>query len=124
MKKKIEEMSVQHQFAWNVLTTLEDGQRILGVDLQQRAAVRDMRTVYQIIKELRHNGYLVGGDKGGEKGYYEIRDEEDLERTLRGLREPAFDMLNTAKKMEQAFLEKRYGNLLNQEEVENNEERE
>lgn len=105
MKKKIdiEEMSAQHQFTWNVLTTLDDGQRILGADLQQRAGVKDIRTMFQIIKDLRHNGYLVGGDKSGEKGYYEVRDKRDFERTIRGLEVPALDLLNTAELMKQYF---------------------
>lgn len=121
MKKKIDiqYMSAQHQFTWNVLTTLEDGERILGNDLQQRAGVKDPRNMFQIIKDLRHNGYLVGGDKSGEKGYYEVRNERDLERTLHGLRGPAFDLLNTAKLMEEHFLNKAFGDVV--EEASNNE---
>lgn len=106
MEKKIniENMSAQHQFTWNVLTMLEEGERILGTDLQKRVGVKDIRSVFQIIKHLRHNGYLVGADKNETKGYYQIRSEKDLENTLHALRSPAFDLLNTAKLMEKHFI--------------------
>ena len=110
MKKrnKIEEMTAQHQFVWNTLTMLEDGERILGADLRQRSGVSDARTLFSIINELRLNGYLVGGDKSGERGYYEIRTANDMARTLHSLRKPALDLLNTASIMEKHF-EERFG---------------
>lgn len=99
----IEKMSAQHQFVWNTLTLLEDGERILGPDLQSRAGIRERRGLYQIIKELRVNGYLVGSSKNGKAGYYQVRDQQDLDETLHVLRSAALDTLATADAMEASF---------------------
>lgn len=110
MKKRIDisQMSAQHQFVWNTLTMLEDDQRILGVDLRQRAGGLTDRKLYYIIEDLRHNGYLVGGEKSGEKGYYEVRTAYDMARTLHNMRKPALASLNTANIMEH-YYNKRFG---------------
>lgn len=101
---KIEELTTQHQFVWNTLQLLEEGERILGPDLQARAAIRDRRTFYHIINDLRKYGFLVGSSKSsGSGGYFEIRDEQDLNKTLSDLRNPALSLLSTAKQIEQTF---------------------
>lgn len=101
---KINELSQQHQFVWNTLQLLEDGERILGPDLQARAAIPDRRTLYHIINDLRKYGYLVGSSKtSGSGGYFEIRDEQDLNKTLNDLRNSAFSLLSTAKTVELSF---------------------
>lgn len=101
---KIQELSEQHQFVWNTLQLMEDGERILGVDLQARAGITDRRTLYHIINDLRKHGYLVGSSKtAGSGGYYEIRDEQDLQKTLHDLRSSAESLESTAKRIELEF---------------------
>lgn len=110
---RIEEMSHHHQFVWTVLQGLEDNQRIIGPDLMDRTGVDDRRHLYQVIKDLRNNGYLIGSSKSpGSNGYFEIRDEIDLRRTLSSLRDTAVSLLDTAESIERAF----YGNLLSEDE--------
>lgn len=107
---KIEGLSVHHQFVWSTLQLLEDGERIIGADLQARTGIQDKRMLYQVINDLRRNGFLVGSSKKPEKsGYFEIRDEQDLNNTLSSLRDAAFNQLATAKRIELAFYTKQYG---------------
>ncbi|WP_391123482.1 hypothetical protein [Psychrobacillus sp. L3] len=109
---KVEQMTQQHQFVWNTLQLLEDGERIIGVDLQARAGIQDRRILYQIIKDLRQHNYLVGSSKtAGSGGYYVIKDEQDLNKTLSDLRNSAFSLLSTAKQIEMTFYKKHYGEL-------------
>lgn len=101
---KIEEMSKHHAFVWNTLQLLEDGQRIIGADLQERAGIEERRTLYKVINDLRKYGYLVGSSKTAERGgYFEIRDEADLKRTLNDLRSSAYSLLETAERIESAY---------------------
>lgn len=101
---KITELTTQHQFVWQTLELLEDGERILGPNLQARAAIPDRRTLYHIINDLRRYGFLVGSSKSsGSGGYFEIRDEQDLNKTLSDLRNSAFSLLSTAKRIELTF---------------------
>lgn len=109
---KVEEMSKYHRFVWNILTLLEDGERIIGTDLQERAGIEDRRTLYKIINDLRRHGYLVGSSKTATVGgYYEIRDDVDLNRTLNDLRNAAYSLLKTAKKIELSYYNQRQGEL-------------
>lgn len=109
---EIEELSNYHQRVWGALQELEIGERITGADLQVRTGIQDKRTLYRIINELRKNGFLVGASKGSKKsGYFLIEDEDDLNRTLKSLRNAAFNQLTTAKKIELAFYKKQYGEL-------------
>ena len=101
----IEDMSVQHQFVWNTLTMLDDGERILGTQLRQRAGVKSERKLYYIVEDLRINGYLVGGDKNGKKGYYQVRDIEDLRRTTGSIDAAAYASLKISKLMKAHFEE-------------------
>lgn len=101
---KIEELSKHHQFVWTTLQLLEDGERIIGAELQARTGIQDKRILYQVINDLRRNDFLVGSSKNPDKsGYFEIRDEEDLNKTLSSLRDAAFNQLATAKRIELAF---------------------
>lgn len=109
---KVEAMSKYHQFVWTVLTGLQEGERIIGADLQARAGIEDRRFLYQVVNDLRNNDYLLGSSKTSVNGgYFEIRDENDLNRTLNDLRNSAYSLLETAKRMELNF----YKNELNEE---------
>lgn len=73
--------SMYHEFVWNTLTTLDDGERILGESLMVRAGIKDRRFLYQVIRDLRKNGLLIGSSKHREdRGYFEIRDEYNFHR--------------------------------------------
>ena len=109
---KIEEMSKHHQFVWTVLQTMEDEERIIGPALMERTGVKDRRGLYQIINGLRQQGYLIGSSKHpDDRGYFEIRDEIDLRRTLASLRDAAISLLDTAEAIERTFNEQKYGRL-------------
>lgn len=106
---KIEEMSHHHQFVWNVLQGLEVGERIIGPDLMSRSGIRERRQLYQIIKDLRNHGFLIGSSKQpGSNGYFEIKDQIDLRRTLSSLRDAAISLLDTAESIERTFNEQRF----------------
>lgn len=116
---KIEEMATPHQFVWTVLQTMEDGERIIGPSLMERTGIKDRRSLYQIINGLRQQGYLIGSSKHpDDRGYYEIRDEIDLRRTLASLRDAAVSLLDTAEAIERTFNEQKYGSLHQQEDEE------
>lgn len=101
---KMEQLSKHHQFVWNTLQLLDDGERIIGADLQERAGIEERRTLYKVINDLRKYGYLVGSSKTAERGgYFEIRDETDLNRTLNDLRDAAYSLLATAKRIESVY---------------------
>lgn len=104
---RIEEKSAHHGFVWTVLQGLEDGERIMGTSLMERTAIKERRVLYQVIKDLREQGCLVGSSKhSSDRGYYEIRDENDLDRTLSTLRSSAQAMLDTAAMIERTFFER------------------
>jgi len=110
---EIEKLSTKHQAVWTSLTLLEDGQRMLGVTLMEHTGILERRNLYQVIHGLREHGYLIGSGKHlSDRGYYQIRSVEDLERTLNGLRDTAYDLLKTAKTIEISFYKNEYGNLL------------
>lgn len=112
MKKKIEELPSPHQFVWNVLTLLEDGERIRGVDLMERAGIDDRRQFYHVISDLRTEGFLVGSSKLSENGgYFEIRDRRDLERTANDMLKTAQALLKTKRHLEERFYESLYDKL-------------
>lgn len=79
MKK--DQLTSYHEFVWHTLTSLEDGEKILGESLMAHAGIKDRRHFYQVINDLRKIGMLVGSSKHQDtKGYYEIRDINDFER--------------------------------------------
>lgn len=107
-KTKIEDLPSPHQFVWTTLTLLEDGERILGVDLMERSGIDDRRQFYHVISELRAEGFLVGSSKSAENGgYFEIRDRIDLERTTNDILKAAKALLKTKQHLEERF----YANL-------------
>lgn len=103
-KTKVEDLPSPHQFVWNTLTLLEDGERIRGVDLMARTAIDDRRQLYYVINDLRSHGFLVGSSKSGDNGgYFEIRDRRDLDRTTTDLRKAAAALFKTAQQLEEEF---------------------
>ena len=103
----IEDFPRAHISVWTTLELLDDGQRIIGADLLNRSPIKDRRSLYHVIKELRQNGFLVGSSKHAQnRGYYEIRDEQDLYQTVYDLRKSANSLLETAKQIELSFYEK------------------
>lgn len=109
---KIHKLSEEHQRVWDVLQSLEDGERIKGKDLGIRANIKSERQVKRVIEVLRNNEFLVGGSKHGVMGYFEIRDEDDLHNTLRFIRGAAYSLLKTADKIEKSYFRQKYGELL------------
>lgn len=119
MKKKIEDFPSPHQFVWNTLTLLEDGERILGVDLMERSSIDDRRQFYHVISELRTEGFLVGSSKSADNGgYFEIRDRRDLERTTNDLLKAAKALLKTKQHLEERFYENLYTQMAIDDEME------
>ncbi len=101
---KINELSTYHQFVWTTLQSLEDGERIIGADLMVHAAVKDRRLLYDIIRDLRTAGYLVGSSRHKEdRGYYEVRCLRDLLRTTETLEEQALSMIDLSESMKDTF---------------------
>lgn len=96
-------LTKHHDFVWTCLEALEVGERIKGPDLMDRAAIPDRRLLYQIVKDLRKNGFLVGAIKDASGGYFAIKDEQDLNRSTRSLRATGNDLLQTAREMEMTF---------------------
>lgn len=99
-------LTQHHAFIWTTLQALEVGERIKGPDLMNRASINDKRLLYQLIKDLRKNGFLVGAIKDASGGYFEIRDINDLNRTIGSLRKSGSDLLQTAHDMEMTFYKK------------------
>lgn len=81
------ELSHQHQIVWNTLRTLKDGDRMVGADLREVAGIKDERTFYKIIEDLRTAGMFIGASRTYGKGYFEIRTAKDMESFLRSKRQ-------------------------------------
>lgn len=98
-----------HFSVWHTLQSLGDGERIIGDQLMKRCGIKERRTLYSVVEDLRGWAFFVVGSKGGDRGYYEAREEIDVSRMLRDLRKPAYTQLKLADELEKAWLKRQYG---------------
>lgn len=92
-----------------VLEHLEPGQYIKGFELMERTAIKERRTLYNVIRALRNEGNLIGSCKDEPGGYFLIRDDRDLERTVHTLEAGANDLLKTAAALRNVYEKQKNG---------------
>lgn len=104
---KQKHLSMQHQAVWNIIRTLKDGERVLGADLRKMAGISTERAFYNVIEDLRTAGLFIGASRRNEdKGYYEIRTDDDMERFLRSKRNELQGEWKALDDLEKKWLEK------------------
>lgn len=89
-----------------VLQSLEEGERIKAAALILRTGIPTARALREVIRELRHEGYLIGAAREGKHGYFLIRNAEELDATVRTMEAAAYDQIKTAENLRKAFQKK------------------
>ncbi len=69
----------QHLSVWNTLENMKEGQRVIGRDLMAASAIKEQRTFFAIIEDLRSEGFQIGASKSlYDPGYYQMRTDTEV----------------------------------------------
>lgn len=99
-------LTEQHQIIWSVLRSLPDGERILGHQLREAAAMKEERPFFKIIEDLREVGIFIGASRQTPKGYFEIRTNDDMYRFLNNKRAELTGEWEALERLEKKWIRK------------------
>lgn len=89
-----------------VIKNLDPGQRISRIDMMNHAGIKDGRTSYSTVEELRNMHFMIGSSKRcDDKGYYRIWTPDDLQKTVQRFRTEGATAFKMAATLENAYKE-------------------